>query len=382
MSSNPMVGPLVSNIDAANANSAAIHIDMQTAAPFTDEDSDSSVEEEDIIPRFVKWRARKGAAATLGDALYGFGSKEDVRVGRMKIDVSTSAKRGWGKGGQPSASASHSTTFYARSRFHSLPPSSSYSSSLSLLHFFHQEHITTMFGGKPSLSVPATLKILRTRAAGTDLGGNMHAQLSLVQASTNGGTAVTPAQFAFALHANVEATPNGAVAEWLLDELEAAEVVQHENPSHLQAWRGVDDHRVEVPIPTHANPAHETPSQAWIGADRSVEVASVEITIPMRSNPAHSIVVEEELASSEPTTTRNPMQRSGEVWWQKFHLSIGARVSHNTRGAGTVALLETDGLQRVHVTFAGGETHRYKQNSWSKLFTAHDSFMIAAAGFV
>jgi len=95
-----MVGPLVSNIDAANANSAAIHIDMQTAAPFTDEDSDSSVEEEDIIPRFVKWRARKGAAATLGDALYGFGSKEDVRVGRMKIDVSTSAKRGWGKGGQ------------------------------------------------------------------------------------------------------------------------------------------------------------------------------------------------------------------------------------------------------------------------------------------
>ena len=43
--------------------------------------------------------------------------------------------------------------------------------------------------------------------------------------------------------------------------------------------------------------------------------------------------------------------------------------THKTRGAGTLALLETEGLQRVNVEFASGEIHRYQQESWSKLIT-------------
>ena len=67
-----------------------------------------------------------------------------------------------------------------------------------------------------------------------------------------------------------------------------------------------------------------------------------------------------------------------QLWWEEFHLSVGTLVTHNERGAGTIVLLESDDLQRVHVTFSdGGETHRYKKESWRKLFTAHDAFMQA-----
>ena len=48
--------------------------------------------------------------------------------------------------------------------------------------------------------------------------------------------------------------------------------------------------------------------------------------------------------------------------------------THKTRGAGTLALLETKGLQRVNVEFASGEIHRYQQESWSKLITAYNIF--------
>ena len=76
-----------------------------------------------------------------------------------------------------------------------------------------------MFRGAASLSVPGTLKLVRTRASGTDLGGNMHAQLKLVEAASGDAYAVTPVAFAKALHGAIQADENGSVAEWLLNEL-------------------------------------------------------------------------------------------------------------------------------------------------------------------
>ena len=82
-----------------------------------------------------------------------------------------------------------------------------------------------MFGGATSLSVPQLLKLMRTRAKGTDLGTNMHTQLTLVQASTTDdhGSQATPESFGAALHAAIKTNPDGAVAVWLLDELEEGE---------------------------------------------------------------------------------------------------------------------------------------------------------------
>ena len=81
---------------------------------------------------------------------------------------------------------------------------------------------------------------------------------------------------------------------------------------------------------------------------------------------------------ARPTAQNNALSATSALarnfWWSAEHLSLGTQVTHKTRGAGTVVLLETEGLQRVHVEFASGEKHRYKKESWSKLFTAYDIF--------
>ena len=173
-----MANPMVNTLHAARTSALGVQIKIQeNSGDSTTSSSSSDEEESDDEPRFVTWRARKSEATTLGNALYGgYGpdaDPADVAAARRKIDA----------------------------------------------------HILQMFGGKSSITVPATLKLLRTRAKGTDLGGNMHAQLSLVQASSTDDHAggVTPVGFGAALHASVGADPNGAVAEWLLDELAAAE---------------------------------------------------------------------------------------------------------------------------------------------------------------
>ena len=64
-------------------------------------------------------------------------------------------------------------------------------------------------------------------------------------------------------------------------------------------------------------------------------------------------------------------------WWHAAHLTLTrlrTQVTHNTRGVGTVVLLEKEGLQRVHVEFLSGEKHRYMKESWSKLFALYDIF--------
>jgi hypothetical protein len=164
--SNPLVRKL--NPTSGGASSTNVDITLNGSS------SNSSSSDEDDQPRFVKWRARKRAAGTLGDALYSFGSASDVRRARLKIT----------------------------------------------------EHIESMFHGAAELSVSETLKLLRTRAKGSNLGGNMHIQLTLVQRSSSDvgdSIVVTPSQFAEALHASVKDEPNGAVAEWLINELTRAE---------------------------------------------------------------------------------------------------------------------------------------------------------------
>ena len=129
--------------------------------------SSSSSDDEEEVPKFVaRWRKRKSAALTLSAAIYGTTAAEK--------EETTEALNA---------------------------------------------HIATMFRGAASLSVPGTLKLVRTRASGTDLGGNMHAQLKLVEAASGDAYAVTPVAFAKALHGAIQADENGSVAEWLLDEL-------------------------------------------------------------------------------------------------------------------------------------------------------------------
>tara|TARA_B110000208_G_scaffold39042_1_gene51685 strand:+ start:774 stop:4151 length:3378 start_codon:yes stop_codon:yes gene_type:complete len=180
-----MANPMVDKLHVERGSALGFQIEMQENSVTSSEDSGEGDDE----PRFVTWRARKSQAATLANALYGGHGPDadpaDIATARRKIDV----------------------------------------------------HILQLFGGKPSISVPATLKLLRTRAKGTDLGGNMHAQLSLVQASTTDDHAggVTPEGFGAALHASVDSDPNGAVAEWLLDELAAAETLSESSTNVRQA---------------------------------------------------------------------------------------------------------------------------------------------------
>ena len=121
--------------------------------------------------RFVHWRQRRAQAASLADALYGAKGEGD---GAMRAGIDA--------------------------------------------------HITAMFGGAANLSVQQTLALLRRRAAGTDLAGDMHAQMSLTQHATSElDNTVTPAAFGASLHAAIARNPNCAVAEWLLDELQDSE---------------------------------------------------------------------------------------------------------------------------------------------------------------
>ena len=77
-----------------------------------------------------------------------------------------------------------------------------------------------MFSGANSLTVPETLALLRTRAKGTDLGGNLLRQMEIVQASSDeDGLLVTVAAFGAALHSAIDTDKSGAVAQWLLAEL-------------------------------------------------------------------------------------------------------------------------------------------------------------------
>lgn len=123
--------------------------------------------------KYVTWKARRSVAPSLAAALYGLRGNSDADDRRARLDL----------------------------------------------------HIKSMFGGATSLSVPQLLKLMRTRAKGTDLGTNMHTQLTLVQASTTDdhGSQATPESFGAALHAAIKTNPDGAVAVWLLDELEEGE---------------------------------------------------------------------------------------------------------------------------------------------------------------
>tara|TARA_B110000208_G_scaffold188298_1_gene247713 strand:- start:10 stop:1383 length:1374 start_codon:yes stop_codon:yes gene_type:complete len=157
-------------VDASPSHESTIGSSSLSSLSSSESAEDEEAAEEVVsVPKFVvKWRKRREHAPTLSKAIYGVNPAEKAET------------------------------------------------TLAL-----NAHFATMFGGKHALSVGGVLKILRTRARGTNLGGNMHAQLTLVQASTGGGdsTMVTIDGFAAALHAAIDVDPNGAAAEWLLAEL-------------------------------------------------------------------------------------------------------------------------------------------------------------------
>lgn len=152
----------------------AMTIEMTAVDNASDTRSSSSDSEEEPAPRYIaRWAKRRSSALTLAAALYGGGSAAEEREVMVKIET----------------------------------------------------EILRMFGNKSTLSVPQTLKLLRTRATGTDLEGNLMLQMKVVEAATDDehGTTVTIAAFNAALHASIAIEPNGAVAQWLIEELEAAE---------------------------------------------------------------------------------------------------------------------------------------------------------------
>ena len=131
--------------------------------------------EEAAEARFVTWRRRRSSAPTLAVAIYGDGEQH------MRIEAIGA-------------------------------------------------HIRSLFGDAQSLSVQATLALLRRRAAGTPLAGDMLAQMKLVEASTDEAThRVERAEFPRAVRDIVVRDTNGAVAEWLLDELEALDARESES---------------------------------------------------------------------------------------------------------------------------------------------------------
>ena len=202
---NPMVSTL-----AVQSRRSGIDIDVEPArysVPFlgttatqlgtsSGSSSTSEEDEEEEATRFVTWRQRKSSAATLADALYGArGSSGASGTAQRQVERIDAVVR------------------------------------------------EKMFDGANSLTVPETLALLRTRAKGTDLGGNLLRQMQIVQASSDeDGLLVTVAAFGAALHSAIDADKSGAVAQWLLAELEvlddAAVVEEHDEPAHSSSTMG------------------------------------------------------------------------------------------------------------------------------------------------
>ena len=160
----------VDNASSCAGASAA----SESSSSSEEEEAATAAQKKTATPKYVAhWAKRKSTAPTLAAALYGGGSAAEEVAVKEKIE----------------------------------------------------SEILRMFGNLSTLSVQQTLKILRTRAKGTDLEGNLMLQMKVVEEATDDehGSRVTVAAFTSALHALIARDPNGAVAQWLLQELQATE---------------------------------------------------------------------------------------------------------------------------------------------------------------
>ena len=150
------------------------------------------------VTRTVTWRKRRKSAATLRDAIYG---EED----QDKEDVDACVSALFGKKKTLSVQA---TLKVLRGKTSTRP------------------RVTS--SGSSSSSSPVVSRARARTGGGSDaLSGNLLAQMKLVEAATDddigGSHRVDREEFIKQVHEAVLREPSGAVAAWVLDELEAAE---------------------------------------------------------------------------------------------------------------------------------------------------------------